>query len=89
MTFSLDEDKRALAEQKNGPGKTRPGVSEWSRRQDSNLQQAVYKTATLPLRHAGTLKSAMTVYANNPKSQSTIPQIATYTTEYGTHRTGA
>ena len=30
-----------------------PDSLKWSRRQDSNLQQAVYKTATLPLRHAG------------------------------------
>ncbi len=40
-----------------GPGRARPVVREWSRRQDSNLQQAVYKTATLPLRHAGTRKA--------------------------------
>ena len=41
-----------------------PGVL-WSRQQDSNLQQAVYKTATLPLRHAGTLITRLSIVREN------------------------
>lgn len=53
-------------EKRPGPARPWPGVS-WSRQQDSNLQQAVYKTATLPLRHAGTLFSRLIIVREIPE----------------------
>lgn len=59
-TFTHYEKGRALT-------RVRPRLS-WSQRQDSNLQPAVYKTAALPLRHAG--KRAMRLSTIYPTSEA-------------------